>query len=271
MDFNYLTGNYGSSSTQNGNNLAKEHINWLEDESQAVTGGITTDLEYLPIGGLKTTYGWTNTNNNTKSYVEAYNLGNNVYIGGGFEHLDWVWDDAQITVASTETGFDLSSQDTGVREIAFNSDGTKFFMVGYQNSKVFEYTMSTAWDVSTASYDSSFNVNSQTGSGAHGLAFNTDGTKMFVASYGSGKEVNEYHLSTAWDVSTASYDSVLDVSGQENQPRGITFNTDGTKLFVVGNNGDDIGEYTLSTGFDVSTASYVDAVDVSSYDAEPRE
>ena len=69
-------------------------IAWGNLESKAVTGGIVTDTEYLPIGGLTTTYGWTNTNNNQKSYVEAYNLGNNVYIGGGFEHLDWAWDES---------------------------------------------------------------------------------------------------------------------------------------------------------------------------------
>ena len=74
---------------------------YAHQQNEAVTGGITTDTEYLPIGGLTTTYGWTNTNNNQKSYVEAYNLGNNIYIGGGFEHLDWVWDDYHLTVSYT--------------------------------------------------------------------------------------------------------------------------------------------------------------------------
>ena len=271
MDFNYLTGNYGSnSSTQNGNNLAKEHINWLEGESQAVTGGITTDLEYLPIGGLKTTYGWTNTNNNTKSYVEAFNMGNNVYIGGGFEHLDWVWDDAQITVASTEGSYDVSAQETGNRGLAFSSDGTKFFVVGYQGNDVGEYSMSTAWDVSTASYVDAFSLSGQGGVGRMGLDFNTDGTKMFVVSY-QNDSIHEYTLSTGWDVSTASYVDAFDVSSQDTDPRGLEFNTDGTKMFMTGDQGNDINEYTLTTGFDVSTASYVDSLDVSSYDTTVRD
>ena len=100
--------------------------------------------------------------------------------------------------------FDVSSQETGNRELAFSSDGTKFFVTGYQGSDVGEYSMSTAWDVSTASYTDAFSVGSQTGAGAHGLAFNTNGTKMFVMSYGSD-QVHEYALSTGWDVSTASY------------------------------------------------------------------
>ena len=87
---------------------------------------------------------------------------------------------------------------------------------------------------------------------------------MFVAG-NTGDDINEYHLSTAWDVSTASYDSALDVSSQINEAFGMAWNLDGTKLFVAdAGNGDDINEYTLTTGFDVSTASFVDAFSVRS-------
>ena len=105
-------------------------------------------------------------------------------------------------------GYNVSAQETGPREIAFSSDGTKFFVTGYAGCDVGEYSMSTAWDVSTASYTDAFSVYSQTGGGAHGLAFNTNGTKMFVMSYGSD-QVHEYALSTGWDVSTASYTCLL--------------------------------------------------------------
>ena len=85
--------------------------------------------------------------------------------------------------------YNVSSQETGPRELAFSSDGTKFFVVGYQGGDVGEYSMSTAWDVSTASYTDAFSVSSQEGY-PHGLAFNTDGTKMFVSGY-AGDDVNE--------------------------------------------------------------------------------
>ena len=34
----------------------------------------------------------------------------------------------------------------------------------------------------------------------------------------------------------------------------MTFNNDGTKMFLVGTQGNDITEYALSTAYDVSTA-----------------
>ena len=33
-------------------------------------------------------------------------------------------------------------------------------------------------------------------------------------------------------------------------------------MFVVGNTGDDVNEYTLTTGFDVSSASFVDRLEM---------
>mgnify|MGYP000058880810 CR=1 FL=1 len=46
---------------------------------------------------------------------------------------------------------------------------------------------------------------------------------------------------------------------------------DGTKMFIVGNSGDDVNEYTLSDDFDVSTASFVDAFSVQSQETTPTE
>ena len=39
----------------------------------------------------------------------------------------------------------------------------------------------------------------------------------------------------------------------EDVPTGVTFNPDGTKMYVVGINDDTIRQYTLSTGFDLSS------------------
>ena len=102
---------------------------------------------------------------------------------------------------------------------------------------------------SGVSFVDSFDVSAQE-AGPTALAFNTDGTKMFVIGY-SGDDVNEYTLTTGFDVSTASFVDSFSVFAQENGPHGLAFNTDGTKMFVVGNTGVDVNEYTLTTGFEL--------------------
>jgi DNA-binding beta-propeller fold protein YncE len=72
-----------------------------------------------------------------------------------------------------------------------------------------------------------------------------------------------------FDVSTSVYCAELSVSAQETSPQGIAFNNDGTKMFVVGTSGQDVNEYALSTGFDVSTAIFTDAFSVSAQDTQP--
>ncbi|GAI07100.1 unnamed protein product, partial [marine sediment metagenome] len=55
------------------------------------------------------------------------------------------------------------------------------YIVGYVSKKVFQYTLTTAWDVSTASYSSIFKLVSDEASTPRGLAFSSDGEKMYVS------------------------------------------------------------------------------------------
>jgi len=166
--------------------------------------------------------------------------------------------------------FSVRSQEGWPSGLAFSHDGTKMFHGGNDDDDIHEYTLSTAWDVSTASYVDAFSIASQD-TEPFGITFNNDGTKMFVAGAGSGDSIYEYTLSTAYDVSTASYVDALDVSGQDIRPCGIRFNNDGTKLFMTGFYNDYINEYNLSTAYDISTGSYSKRFSVNSQDIYPRD
>ena len=170
---------------------------------------------------------------------------------------------------SLSTGFDLSTasydsvslsvsgQDGTPTSLRFNSDGTKMFLIGRSNDLAYQYTLSTAFDLSTASYDSiSFSFAAQQ-TQPQALAFNTDGTKMYIGGNDSSS-IFQYSLSTGFDISTASYDSVsFSVASQEaDGPTGIYFSTEGTKMYICGPGTDAVYQYTLSTAFDISTASY---------------
>jgi len=173
-----------------------------------------------------------------------------------------------VSTASFTDSFDVSSQDTAPEGVAFNDTGDKMFVIGSGNENVYEYSLSTSFDVSTASFIDSFDVSSQD-TFPTGVTFSDTGDKMFVI--GSGNEnVYEYSLSTSFDVSTASFTDSFDVSGQEGRPREVAFNDTGDKIFLIGINSDSVIEYSLSTSFYVSTASFTDSFDVSSEDNLPE-
>jgi len=197
----------------------------------------------------------------TKMFIIGYNGDdvNEYALSTGFD----------ISTASFTDAFSISAQDSIPTGLAFNTDGTKMFMVGRATDAVYEYALSTGFDVSTASYTDSFSVAGQD-TGPVGIAFNTDGTKMFMVGY-ANDSVYEYTQSTGFDVSTSTYVDAFSIAAQDPTPTGLAFSTDGTKMFVSGNTGDDINEYALGTGFDVSTSTFVDSFSVASQDSAPQD
>ena len=158
--------------------------------------------------------------------------------------------------AYSNRSFSIASQETVPAGLAFNSTGTKMFIVGSANDTVFQYSLSAAYDISSASYDSvSFSVSAQDTT-PYGLAFNPTGTKMFIV--GSANDaVFQYSLSSAFDLSSASYDSVtLNISAQTTGPFDITFNNDGTKFYIANATGLTVLQYSMSSAYNLATASY---------------
>ena len=161
----------------------------------------------------------------------------------------------------------ISDREGNPTGIAFSSDGAKMFVVGTQGGNVTEYELSTPFDVSTLTFVAATSISNKESSPT-GIAFSSYGTKMFVI--GLGGNVNEYDLSTPFDVSTASFVDATLISNRESSPTGIAFSSYGTKMFVIGIDGDNVNEYDLSTPFDVSTASFVDATSIRSDESNPQ-
>ena len=168
--------------------------------------------------------------------------------------LSTAWD---VSTASYDSvSFAVHTGYTGLADLRFKPDGTKFYVLDTGFDVVRQYSLSTAWDLSTASFDNvTFSVQTQDSS-PRVLDFKPDGTKMFYGG-ATSETVYEYDLSTAWDISTASYSNKsFSTATQDSQLYGMTFNSSGTKMFTGGGSNDSIFQYSLSTAWDISTASY---------------
>ena len=96
----------------------------------------------------------------------------------------------------------VADQESTPRDVAFSNDGLKMFVVGSNQDKVHEYTLSTAFDVSTAIHVDSFSVAGRE-STPSGMAFSNDGAKMFVVGSGSDN-VNEYTLNSVYPITVTT-------------------------------------------------------------------
>lgn len=166
-----------------------------------------------------------------------------------------------VTTATHANTLDISGTVVGVTNIKLGQSGAKLYILDGGSDRLYQWSLSTSWDTSTASFDASFDYTDQS-TNMKCLEFKGGGDKLYLGS--SGEVIYQYTLSTTWDVSTASYDSVsqtfdahkLDGSDMAAQITDLEFAESGQTLVITDGNQDGLFIYDLSTGYDLSTASF---------------
>ncbi|MBA7549179.1 hypothetical protein ES705_41655 [subsurface metagenome] len=139
----------------------------------------------------------------------------------------------------------VGDQDWSPYGVRFKPDGTKMYIIGLANHTVYQYSLSTPWDVSTADYDKKSKDVSAQDTYSHGICFKPDGTKMYMVG-DTNNTIYQYSLSTPWDVSTADYDEMSKYVGdQDTGPLGVCFKPDGTKMYIMGFYNSTVYQYSL--------------------------
>ena len=180
---------------------------------------------------------------------------------------------------SLSTAYDLDTMSldaaTSISEvnlahaIEFNSDGTKMFIIDNKDKRVEEYTLSTAWDTTDITHNGDYNI--PTEDEPRGIDFKPDGTKLFVLGEDDEK-IRSWTLATAWDIDSGKSggNSSNRTNGYENKPKNLQFNSDGTVIYIAGENGDDINKLTLSTAYDTSSSSLDTSQTATTYDVSAQ-
>ena len=126
--------------------------------------------------------------------------------------------------------------------IEFKSDGTKIFVTTNKDpTSVYQYKLTTPWDTSTLEYEIRYKVDvagdTDYTQQVRALAFKPDGTRMFVGERNTGR-IREYILTTPFDLTSGvSLGSLsADLRGDDDDMRNIQFHSDGTILYMAGNN-----------------------------------
>ena len=152
--------------------------------------------------------------------------------------------------------FDVSDQATRPRGITFNNDGSKMYIVGWVGDDVNEYNLSANFDVSSPTFVQSYSFMTPTQASnlenqPTSVKFNNDGTKMFITGRGSN-DLNEFILSTAYDVSTAEHETQLPFDSTDEDINAFDFNNDGTMLFITGTENELMHQFKVNVAFDLS-------------------
>ena len=197
--------------------------------------------------------------------------GTKVYVVGTVNDRVWVynlttpWEINTAIHPYNIKSFSVTTQDTSPNGVYIGAAGTAMYIVGDLNNAIYQYTLSTAYDVSTAFYSSISSSISSRETNPADLSFSDDGTKVYVlgqtaagAGVTAGAEyVHQFNLGTAWNVGTAGYSTSFYVTNQTSTaPTGLYIGAGGTSMYVLSSTNAVVFQYTLVTPWEVNTASY---------------
>lgn len=159
-----------------------------------------------------------------------------------------------VAAATFIGNIDMNVHDTGTSGVDFKPDGTKFYISGNTNSKIYEFSMSAAWNISTATKIGEVTVTTS----PSGIKFNSDGTKFYItnvsnAAVAGSANIYEYKLTSAYQVNTAVITNTFALANITSV-QGFDFSSDFTKLYA--GNIKIINQYNLSIAGQVNTAAY---------------
>ena len=123
----------------------------------------------------------------------------------------------------------------------FNDDGTKIFLNNKQKS-VLEFHID-AYDIKPlGSVVKTIDLSDHLTKTLRGMEFGDNGKKFLVIEADCASlcfdvaKVHEFTLSTAYDVSSFTYEGEFDILEWEQDAQGLGFNPDGTSMYVLGTN-----------------------------------
>jgi len=207
--------------------------------------------DLLSPGDLNSAWYWASydpsAQDNLMKGIEWDSYGTKVYLIGQQNNSVYEYDidSGQYDIRNGLTykqAYSVNTQESAPTGVRFKPDGYKMYVIG-GNAFIYEYNLSTPWDILTAVYSQSFDVSLKETS-PEGLCFKPDGSSVFIIGT-SSNSVHEYELGTPWDVSTAVFVVSKDVSSEDIQPRDVGFSDTGLQMYIAADQNDAIVGYIM--------------------------
>lgn len=210
-----------------------------ETETSTAPGPVSFDMDYAQ---YDCTYGA----GGTGMYISPN--GQYMYLGsvGSVKQytLSNSWDISTATLTRT---LDVSAKSTDLSGLSFKVDGLKMYVLDKVDEFIYEYNLSTAWDISTAVFLQDSGSIHASSWHSDNLWLRADGRQVYVSSTDLDT-LQTLFLSTAWDITSWSAGASFAASN----PKGMFCSPDG--VYVFSSNSTSMWRWTMGTPFRVSSA-----------------
>tara|TARA_R110000868_G_scaffold41509_4_gene141815 strand:- start:4237 stop:6690 length:2454 start_codon:yes stop_codon:yes gene_type:complete len=162
-----------------------------------------------------------------------------------------------VTSAGTKT-VSGNVGDTNPQDLVIADSGTKAYILGTQNDVIRHFTLGAGdadpYDITSWSLANAVDITS-TDNSPTGFDIKADGTKVWIVGT-QNDSIYQFTMSTPFDISTIGNLVTYDLTADNiNNPTGISVSADGSRLHVLGQGGDDITRYDLSTAHSIASSS----------------
>ena len=179
--------------------------------------------------------------------------------------LSTAWD---ITTTVFRHSFSVALQTTNPQNLFFSSDGSFMYIPDLIGSSIFQYTLATKWDVTTATHTFTFNTLPETNSPTS-VVFSPTGHKMYITD-SSPHVIYEYDIPTKWDISTVVFKHSIDIRHKILSPMAMFISPDGLKCYVVGSSPTKVIAFRLLEAWNITSAIYKESFNYHGITAMPN-
>lgn len=195
---------------------------------------------------------------------------------------------SNVTAGST---LNVSSVDNAPLNFCFGSNGTRLYLTGSQNNRVYQFNLATAYDIATASYAKTYDPKTvavvwKSSTDIKGIAFNHTGRRMYLLlrAYGLSstnvRAVLQFSLDTAWEIDSARWEgaanypklAVNNVSSglNLNIVTGLRISATGNTMFFISDDSNRIVQINLTDPFNLGGISLQGYLSTQSLTTSPR-
>ena len=148
---------------------------------------------------------------------------------------------------------DTAAQSTkAIFSIALGDSGTKLYIYHGSDKTVYQYNLSVADDLSTATYSGR---SREMPHFAEAILWNDVGTRFYFLQTPSTDRIFEWSVSTAWQIDSTFTLLTTFFTPTQIRGRALTFKPDGLRMYLANTNTNLINQFDLSSAFDLSTVS----------------
>jgi hypothetical protein len=199
----------------------------------------------------------TTTQTSNPTSISVSSNGEHIYVADGTsraitQYDMTAWDLATATYNTKQKIIDLADG-WSFEHIQISPDGTSIYMLTAGYDDIVQYTLSTPWDITTATTASKRLDLSSLSSNIQAFCISSDGREV-VSGAATTNTLYRHTLSTPWDISTASLTST-EAAFFSSAIQCLQLSPDGTQLYSLRYDvtGNILEVFATSTPYDIST------------------